>query len=114
VFISDSHRNQNKENVVIKSVQHFRLQNELDILLRFQNRTPFLRPLLDEVENASTPPALILRYLDADILHASNSQRLTRPEVKYIAKGILEALIVLHREGFVHTGTFFQPQAALT
>jgi serine/threonine protein kinase len=93
---------------VIKSIDHFRLQNEQDILVRFQNRTPFLRPLLDEVENASTLPALVLRYLDDDILHASNSQRLTRLEVKYVAKRILEALAFLHREGFVHTGIVFQ------
>lgn len=31
---------------------------------------------------------------------------LARAEVKFVARRVLEALSVLHREGFVHTGTF--------
>lgn len=93
---------------MVKSVNHFRLQNERDVLLRFQNRTPFIRPLLDEIATADSPPALVLRYLDDDILQASNTQRLTRPEVKYVAQRVLEALAVLHNEGFIHTGLFLQ------
>lgn len=46
---------------------------------------------------------IILQYLDDDILHASNTQRLTRPEVKYVAKRVLEPLAVLHDHGFLHT-----------
>ncbi|OBT62969.1 hypothetical protein VE03_07614 [Pseudogymnoascus sp. 23342-1-I1] len=84
--------NQNKENVVVKSVDHFRLQNERDVLLRFQNQTPFIRPLLDEIETIHGTPSL-----------ASNTQRLTRLEVKYVAQRVLKALAVLHTEGFVHT-----------
>ena len=87
-----------------KSVHHFRLQNERDILLRFQSRTPYIRPLIDEVEDPSAPPTLILKYLDDNLLDASNNKRLTRLEVKYVAKKVLEALSVLHHEGFVHTG----------
>ncbi|KAF4151201.1 hypothetical protein CNMCM6069_004353 [Aspergillus lentulus] len=98
-----SHGNENQEKVVAKSVRHFRLQNERDILLRFQNRTPCIRPLIDELEDSTIPPTLILRYLDDDALRASNHQRLTRPEVKYVAKTVLEGLSVLHDEGFVHT-----------
>ncbi|PGH28055.1 hypothetical protein AJ80_00311 [Polytolypa hystricis UAMH7299] len=92
-------RNQNKEKVVAKTVDHFRVRNERDILLRFQNRTPFIRPLLDEIDTASSFPILVLRYLD-DILHASNRRRLTRQEVRYVAKRVLEALSVLHSDGF--------------
>ncbi|RWQ92407.1 kinase-like domain-containing protein [Paecilomyces variotii] len=95
---------ENQERFVAKSVSHFRLQNERDILLRFQDRTASIRPLLDEVEEPSVAHALILRHLDDDALHASNKQRLTRPEVKYVAKRVLEALSTLHGEGFVHTG----------
>lgn len=102
------YRNQSKENVVVKSINHFRLQNERDVLLRFQNKTPFIRPLLDEIATANSTPGLVLRYLDDDILQASNARRLTRPEVKYVAERALEALAVLHSEGFVHTGLFFQ------
>ncbi|GAQ04525.1 hypothetical protein ALT_1846 [Aspergillus lentulus] len=96
-------RNENQERVVAKSVRRFRLQNERDILLRFQNRTPCIRPLIDELEDSTIPPTLILRYLDDDALRASNHQRLMRPEVKYVAKKVLEGLSVLHDEGFVHT-----------
>jgi serine/threonine protein kinase len=93
---------------VAKSVRHFRLQNERDILCRFQNRTTFIRPLIDELlDDPSHPPTLILRYLDDDTLHASNNQRFTRPEVKYVAQKVLEALAVLHDEGFVHTGVLY-------
>ncbi|EGC45657.1 serine/threonine protein kinase [Histoplasma capsulatum var. duboisii H88] len=73
--------NQQQEKVVAKSVCHFRLQNERDILLHFQNRTPFVRPLIDEIQDSSVPPTLILRYLDDDVLRASGRQRLTRIEV---------------------------------
>lgn len=93
---------------MVKSVNHFRLQNERDVLVRFQTRTPFIRPLLDEIATTDSPPGLVLRYLDDDVLHASNTQRLTRPEVKYVAQRVLEALAVLHNEGFVHTGLFLQ------
>lgn len=49
-------------------------------------------------------PAIVLKYLDDDILHTSNIKRLARIEVKYVARRVLEALSVLHQEGFVHTG----------
>ena len=98
---------------MLKSVRHFRLQNERDILLRFQNGTPNIRPLIEDLEDSLAPPTLILRYLDDDALHASNQKRLTRPEVKYVAKRVLEALSVLHEEGFVHTGTLRLPVFSL-
>ncbi|EXJ86240.1 STE/STE20 protein kinase [Capronia coronata CBS 617.96] len=96
-------RTQSRESVIIKSVNHWRLQNERDVLLRFQQRTPFLRPLLDEVRDASAFQANVLRYLDDDLLNASNTKRLTSFEVKYVAKRILGGLKVLHNDGFVHT-----------
>ncbi|EER44659.1 serine/threonine protein kinase [Histoplasma capsulatum H143] len=82
--------NQQQEKVVAKSVCHFRLQNERDILLHFQNRTPFVRPLIDEIQDSSVPPTLILRYLDDDVLRASGRQRLTR----------IELISLLYGEGF--------------
>lgn len=93
--------NQNKDKVIFKSVRHFRLQNELEVLLRFQSKTPYIRPLLEEIEE---PPAIILRYLEDDLLQSSNRKRLSRPEVKFVARRVLDALNVLHSEGFVHTG----------
>lgn len=107
----DDNRNQHQEKVVAKRVCLFRLRNERDILLHFQNRTPFIRPLIDGIEDSSVPPTLILRYLHDDVLRASNRQRLTRIEVKYVAKRVLKALSVLHDEGFVHTGIIPPNQA---
>lgn len=102
--VSERDRSQNKQHVIIKGVRHFRLTNESDVLYRFQNRTPFIRPLLDEIIDPSDPPAIVLRHLDDHLLNASSAQKLTTPEVKYIAKRILEALKLLHADGFVHTG----------
>ncbi|PLN81018.1 protein kinase-like protein [Aspergillus taichungensis] len=94
---------QNKETVVVKSTRHFCLQNEMDVLLRFQRRSPYFRTLLDEIEDPPGPPALILRHLEDNLLRASNSKRLSRLEVKYVARRVLEALALLHEDGFVHT-----------
>ncbi|PTU25587.1 hypothetical protein P175DRAFT_0430052 [Aspergillus ochraceoroseus IBT 24754] len=91
------------QQVILKSVTHFRLRNERDVLNRFQCRTPFIRPLIDEIVEPSDPPAIVLKYLDNHLLNASVSKRLTNQEVKYVARRILEALKVLHENNFVHT-----------
>jgi len=101
VWLAKTQRNQ---AVIVKSVYHFRLQNERDVLKRFQCQTPFIRPLLDEIVDPSDPPAIILKHLDDHLLNASVSKRLTSQEIRYIARRILEALKVLHENGFVHTG----------
>lgn len=96
---------------MIKSVQGpWRLHNERDILRRFQGRTHTLRPLSDEIEDPAEPPAIVLEYLDDDSSKASRKQRLSRPEIKYVAKNILSALQVLHQDGYVHTGTLISKQ----
>ncbi|EZF33469.1 serine/threonine protein kinase [Trichophyton interdigitale MR816] len=95
--------NEYHQKVIAKGVHHFRLQNERDVLLRFQHRTQSIRPLIEELEDSDTPPTLILKYLDDDVLNASDKQRLTAPEVKFVAKKVLGALAVLHDEGFIHT-----------
>ncbi|KAE8362531.1 kinase-like domain-containing protein [Aspergillus caelatus] len=71
--------------VIVKSVTHFRLQNERDIV------------------EPSDPPAIVLKYLDDNLPNASVSKRLTNQEIKYVARSILEALKVLHDNSFVHT-----------
>lgn len=73
------------------------------MLLRFQSKTPHIRRLSDLIDD---PPALILKHLEDDLLQASNTKTLTRYEVKYVARGVLEALTVLHGAGFVHTGIY--------
>lgn len=81
-----------------------RLENERDVLKRFQTRTSSLRPLIDEIEDPADPPALVLKHLDDNLLNASATQRLTGLEVKYVARSVLEAPKVLHEDGYVHTG----------
>jgi serine/threonine protein kinase len=86
--------------VVIKSVNHPRIQRERNILLRFQERTPHIRPLLDEVDPDAPSHALVMEWLDDDL----NTRKLAGTQLKFVAKGVLEALQVLHADGYVHTG----------
>jgi serine/threonine protein kinase len=95
---------------MIKSVRHFRLENERVVLKRFQARSSSLRPLIDEIRDPPDPPALVLRYLDDDLMRASAPQRLTKSEIKYVAKRVLEALEVLHEDHYVHTGVLLHFQ----
>ncbi|KAK3363696.1 kinase-like domain-containing protein [Lasiosphaeria hispida] len=97
-------RNQVNERCIVKSIRgHWRLRNEADIVKRYQPETPFIRPLVDEIHEPVDPPSIILRYLDSDLLAESNKKRLSRPEIKQVARCVLEALRVLHRDGMVHT-----------
>lgn len=98
--------NRLNQSVIVKHSEHFDVSNERDMLLRFQEKTPYIRPLIDEVDLGAEAksPALVLRYLDEDLLSFSNRRTLTRRELKFVAKGVLHALKMLHGEGFVHTG----------
>ncbi|KAK4445342.1 Serine/threonine protein kinase [Podospora aff. communis PSN243] len=66
--------------------RHWRLQNEATVLRHYQVQSQWLRPLEDEIESPSDPPAIVLRYLDSDLRTESGRQRLTRPEIKQVAK----------------------------
>ena len=93
--------------VVIKSVSdHSRVENERDILKRLQDRTPYIRPLIDEIEAPDLPTTIVLKHLDDHLLQASIQQTLSRKEIKYVARRILKALSILHEAGYVHTGKF--------
>ncbi|OBT63980.1 hypothetical protein VE03_05934 [Pseudogymnoascus sp. 23342-1-I1] len=97
-------KNQAEESVVIKSVRgHPRVENERDVLKRFQNQTPYLRPLIDEIGEPSNPPTIVLKYLDDHLLNASIKRTLNRRELKFVSKRILIALNVLHQGSHVHT-----------
>ncbi|KAH7371266.1 kinase-like domain-containing protein [Pyrenochaeta sp. MPI-SDFR-AT-0127] len=61
---------------------------------------PHVRPLLDQIEE---PPALVLKFLQENLLKASNTRKLERSEIKFVARGVLEALNIFHEAGFVHT-----------
>ncbi|KAH9907389.1 serine/threonine protein kinase [Xylariomycetidae sp. FL2044] len=92
------------EKCIVKAIRgHWRLRNEADILKRYQSETPFLRPMIDEIEEPGDPPSIVLRHLDSELLTESAKKRLTRPEIKQVARCILEALRDLHKDGLVHT-----------
>lgn len=86
--------------VIIKTASTKRLNNEQKMSTLFQ-RCSHIRPLLDRVEE---PPALVLKFLNDNLLKASNTRKLERPEVKFVARGVLEALQIFHEAGYVHTG----------
>ncbi|KJX93686.1 serine/threonine protein kinase [Zymoseptoria brevis] len=92
-----------RQQVIVKYADHWRIRNERDVLLRFQARTPHIRPLLDHVEDESGNLILILKFLAEDALHTLGDRQFTRAEVKYIGRSVLEALKTLHADGFVHT-----------
>jgi serine/threonine protein kinase len=95
-------RSEDGEKAVIKGVRHPRIQIERDALQKFKNHA--IRPLVDEIMEPKEPPGIVLRYLDDDLLNVLSTKKLTRPEIKGIAKIILEALAALHKEHYVHTG----------
>jgi casein kinase II subunit alpha len=45
----------------------------------------------------------VLEHLGDNLLNASNSNRLGRLDIKFVAKRVLEALDVFHGAGYVHT-----------
>lgn len=91
--------------MVIKAVRgHPRVENERDVLKRLQSQAPYLRPLIDEIKDASNPPTIVLRYLDDHLLNASLTKILNEKELKYVSKRVLKALTALHENGLVHTG----------
>ncbi|PYI07608.1 putative serine/threonine protein kinase [Aspergillus sclerotiicarbonarius CBS 121057] len=96
--------NQENETVVVKGVQgHPCVEIERDVLKRFQRSTTHLRPLLDEVQEPAEPPIILVKYLEDDLLSSSIKKTLNRQELKCVARSILEALNVLHNDGYVHT-----------
>ncbi|KAI0459525.1 STE/STE20 protein kinase [Xylaria acuta] len=80
-------RNQKNNPVIVKAVSgHPRVENERDVLERFQARCPYLRPLIDEIQDPGEPTIIPLN----------------RKEIKYLSRRVLEALRVLHEDGYVH------------
>lgn len=59
-----------------------------------------IRQMIDYIED---PPSLVLEYLDDNLLDVCSQRRLKTKYVKVVARTVLEALALLHEEGFVHT-----------
>lgn len=82
------------------------MANERDVLKIFSLRSKHIRPLLDQIIDPAEPMTIVLSYLQSTLLQASIRQKLNRTELKYVCRGVLEALEVMHREGYVHAGEF--------
>lgn len=80
------------ETVIVKGVRdHPRVKNERDVLKRFQDRTPYLRRLVDEIEDPPNPTIVALKHLDGDLLTASKRKSMNRKELKSVSRCALEA-----------------------
>ena len=97
-----AHRDENQTTVILKTAPAKRLEMESKLLKLLKNHSSF-RQVLDRLDN---PPVLVLEYLEKNLMEVAHQQRLSRPVIKCVAKGVLEALSVLHDRGFVHTGLF--------
>lgn len=90
---------------MIKAVSnHHRVRHERDLLRKFEEKVPNLRPIIDEIRDPAEPLVIALNHLDDDLYNASKQKMLNRRELRYVSKRILEALKSLHQESFVHTG----------
>ncbi|ORX92705.1 hypothetical protein BCR34DRAFT_629460 [Clohesyomyces aquaticus] len=97
-------KNLSLETVVMKSVEgHPRVETGRDVLKRFQYGTPYLRHMIDEIEELDVPVTIALQYIDDNLWAWSAKRTLNRKELKYVSRRILEALSVLYEEGFVRT-----------
>jgi casein kinase II subunit alpha len=76
------------------------LSNEREILEIVQNHI-CVRQMIDIIESHSS---LVLEYLDDNLLDVCSRKRLKSSDIKIVARTVLEALAVLHENGFVHTG----------
>lgn len=94
------HRSSTSQRVTVKTAPDWPLKNERDVLEAVRDN-PCIRPIIDTCDN---PPSLILKYLDDNLLAASNAQKLERADIKLVARNILRALEDLHRRDYVHTG----------
>ena len=86
--------------MVIKRALPHLLSIERKVLETVRNHR-CIRQMIDNIES---PPSLVLEYLDDNLLDVCGQQRLESLDLKFVARTVLEALAVLHGDGFVHTG----------
>lgn len=86
--------------MVIKRAHPHLLKVERNILGLVKHHT-CIRQLIDEI---ASPSSLVLEYLDDNLLDVCGRERLQSSDVKFVARVLLEALAVLHENGYVHTG----------
>ncbi|KAK2051138.1 serine/threonine protein kinase [Colletotrichum caudatum] len=96
--------NKSGRKCIVKSIQgHWHLKNEVFVLCKYQAISPLFCLLEDKIMEPPDPPFIILQYLNSDLSAKSKRQKLSRPDIKKVAKSVLEALYILHRDGMVYT-----------
>lgn len=80
---------------------HPQIENERDVLKCFQNKTPDLRPIIDEIVDLCKPPTIILKHWEDNLRRASIKKTLDKKEIKFVAKRIFEALKALYEGNYV-------------
>lgn len=93
-------RSSTSQKVTVKTASEWPLNNERHVLEDVRDNH-CIRPIIDTSDD---PPSLILKYLDDNLLNASNAKKLGRADIKYVARTLLQALETLHSRGYVHTG----------
>lgn len=86
---------------MLKCAPEMRIQREKEILQQFEGHS-CLRSFIDHGKEPS--PFLALEYLELDALKASGQAKLSRQDIKFIARSVLTALESLHAKGIAHTG----------
>jgi serine/threonine protein kinase len=94
-----------ERNYVVKTFFNSSLEDQRPAIEAFRG-SPFIRQQVDEATN---PTAVVLEYLNEDLLSLSSKRRLKMPEIKAIGKRILQAICSMHQSGYVHTGIFKPP-----
>lgn len=89
-----------RDQVVLKCAPEIRIHREREILQQFEGHS-CLRNFID---HGKEPPFLALEYLELDALKASGQAKLSRQDIKFIARSVLTALESLHAKGIAHTG----------
>ncbi|KAK4889762.1 hypothetical protein LTR27_011474 [Elasticomyces elasticus] len=87
------------KQVVLKCAPEIRLQREKALLQQFEGDA-HIRQLIDY---GKEPPFLVLEHLESDALRSSSEARISRQDIKLIARSVLSALESLHAKGFAHT-----------
>lgn len=85
----------------MKTAPTKRLNNEAQTLQLFQG-CHSIRQLVDQIED---PESLVLEYMDDSVLNLLQQKQLSKVEAKRALRATIEALIALHDQNIVHTGT---------
>lgn len=92
----------------MKSAPTSPLQKEREVLGSVRGH-PLIRQIIDSTDS---PPYLILRHLDENLLNAFRNKNLEPSAIKVVARKVLEAVSALHQQGYVHTGGYFPERVA--